>query len=87
MHVEIERRLAIAELLAQPDPPDMRRGNRQRLEGKPERYDLVPRLTAAFVQAKLLALHERRAEVNAAVANAAVVALPRRELRKVLVAA
>jgi hypothetical protein len=63
MQMDIERRLAIAELLAQPDPPELhRRGHRVRLEGKPERFDLVPRLASAFVQAKLLALHERRAE-------------------------
>jgi hypothetical protein len=61
--LEIERRLAIADLLAQPDPPDLgRRGYRLRVEGKPERFDLVPQLAAVFVQRKLLSLHERRAE-------------------------
>jgi hypothetical protein len=58
----IERCLAIAELLAQPDPPEIRRGHRLKVAGKPNRYELVPVLAATFVQTKLLALHERRAE-------------------------
>ena len=63
MHLDIERRLAIADLLAQPDPPDLaRRTHRLRLEGKPDRFEMVPLLAAAFVQQKLLFLHERRAE-------------------------
>ena len=62
--LDMERRLAIAALLAQPDPPELRRGHRLRLPGKPERFELVPRLSAVFVQARLLALHERRAEMN-----------------------
>jgi hypothetical protein len=63
LDIDIERRLAISELLAQPDPPEMcRRAHRRTLAGKPDRYDLVPLLSAAFVQAKLLALHERAAE-------------------------
>jgi hypothetical protein len=62
--LDMERRLAIAALLAQPDPPELRRAHRLRLPGKPERFELVPRLSAAFVQARLLALHERRAEMN-----------------------
>ena len=71
MQMDIERRLAIAELLTQPDPPELHhRGHRVRLEGKPERFDLVPRLASAFVQAKLLALHERRAESAMATAQA-----------------
>ena len=61
--LDIERRLAITDLLAQPDPPDLvRRGNRLSVEGKPDRFDLVPQLAAVFVQRKLLSLHERRAE-------------------------
>ena len=56
VNIDIQRRLAIADLLTQPDPPEMRRGNRICLPGKPERFDLVPRLSAVFVQAKLLAL-------------------------------
>lgn len=62
---DMERRLAIAALLAQPDPPELRRAHRLTLPGKPERFELVPQLSAVFVQAKLLALLERRAEINA----------------------
>jgi hypothetical protein len=63
MQLDVERRLAIADLLAQPDPPDLgRRGHRVRVEGKPDRFNLVPMLAAAFVQQKLLTLHERRSE-------------------------
>jgi hypothetical protein len=66
MQLDVERRLAIADLLAQPDPPELgRRGHRMRVEGKPERFDLVPVLAAAFVQQKLLSLHERRSEGHA----------------------
>jgi hypothetical protein len=65
LHRDSERRLAIVELLAQPDPPELRRGYRVRLEGKSDRYDQVPMLSAAFVQAKLLELQERRAEAIA----------------------
>ena len=66
MQLDVERRLAIAELLAQPDPPELgRRTHRLRLEGKPDRFDLVPQLAAAFVQRKLLFLHERRVEALA----------------------
>jgi hypothetical protein len=81
---DIQRRLAIAELLAQPDPPELRRGYRLRLDGKPERYDQVPLLSAAFVQAKLLALHERRAEMETATRRSESVALPQALLRKVM---
>ena len=63
---DVERRIAIAELLAQPDPPEIHRAHRLRLEGKPERYALLQQLAAVFVQTKLLALHERRAEMQAA---------------------
>lgn len=62
--LDMERRLAIAALLAQPDPPELRRAHRLTLAGKPERFALVPQLSAVFVQAKLLALHERRTEIN-----------------------
>ena len=61
---DMERRVAIAALLAQPDPPELRRAHRQILSGKPERFELIAQLTAVFVQAKLLALQERRAEIN-----------------------
>ena len=82
MQLDVERRVAIAELLTQPDPPELRRGHRLRLEGKPDRFDLVPLLAAAFVQAKLLALHERRAQMGMATADVPVVA--ERRVRKVV---
>jgi len=61
MESDIERRQAIYELMAQPDPPDLRRGFVKRLEGKPDRHELVPHLAAMFVQSKLLELRERDA--------------------------
>ncbi len=64
MNLDLERRLAIAELLAQSDPPELpRRSHRVRVHGKPDRYALVAQLSAVFVQRKLLALEERR-EIN-----------------------
>ena len=56
---DIERRQAICELLAIPDAPDLRRGHRRTVEGTESRYELVPQLTATFIQAKLLELRER----------------------------
>ena len=59
---DAQRRLAIAELLSRPDPPDLqRRSHHLRIEGKPDRYALVATLVAAFVQKRLLAAQERRA--------------------------
>lgn len=61
LRTDFERRLAIEELLAQSDPPELpRRGHRVRLTGKPERYALLPRLSSLFVQQELLALEEKR---------------------------
>jgi hypothetical protein len=58
---DFERRLAIAELLAQSDPPELpRRSHRVRLNGKPERYALLPWLSALFLQERLQTLEERR---------------------------
>ena len=62
-HADIERRLAIAELLAQSDPPELRRGFRLRVEGKAERFALVPALAATYVQKRLVALQERRDDI------------------------
>lgn len=88
MQLDIERRLAVAELLAQPDPPELRRrGHRIRLEGKAERFDLVPQLAAVFVQAKLLALHERRREADTTTSHATQLAADRRAPERVLAAA
>jgi len=51
---ELERRQAIIDLLSIPNSPDLHRGNRLKLEGRADRYHLVPNLAAAFVQSKLL---------------------------------
>ena len=59
MQRDIERRQALCQLLSLPDAPDLRRGHRRMLEGTPDRYRLVPQVTAAFIQAKLLELRER----------------------------
>ena len=77
MQLDVERRVAIAELLSHPDPPELRRGHRIRLEGRPDRFDLVPLLAAAFVQAKLLALHERRAQMGTTVAATVETRVPK----------
>jgi hypothetical protein len=59
--IDFERRAALAELLAQPDPPELqRRGNYLRVVGKPERYELLPLLSAVFVHEKLLAFEHLR---------------------------
>ena len=59
MESDITRRVALHQLLAQPDPPDLHRGNVARLEGKPDRHEQLPQLAAAFVRAKLQELHLR----------------------------
>jgi hypothetical protein len=88
MQLDIERCLAISELLAQPDPPEMhRRAHRRTQAGKPDRFDLVPLLSAAFVQNKLLALHERAGEKHAAVIHADAVVSARRTLPAIQAAA
>jgi hypothetical protein len=61
MDSDMERRQALYELLARPDPPELRRGFTLRLEGKPDRHRLLPHLAATFVQAKLLEIGEREA--------------------------
>ena len=62
MTIDFERRAALAELLAQPDPPELQhRCNHLRVVGKPERFSLLPLLSAVFVQQKLLALEHREA--------------------------
>ena len=62
MRTDFERRMAIAELLAKSDPPELpRRSHRVRLKGKPERYALLPWLSSLFVQQQLVALEEERA--------------------------
>ena len=61
MYDDLERRQAVCELLALPDAPDLRRGHRWILEGRPDRFRLVSQLAATFIQAKLLELRERSA--------------------------
>jgi len=61
MESDIERRLAIVDLLSRPDGPELRRGHRLILEGKDDHYQLVPQLASVFIQARLLELHERSA--------------------------
>jgi hypothetical protein len=65
MYHDIERRQAVYELLALPDAPELRRGHRRLLEGRPDRFRLVSELTATFIQAKLLELQERSAHETA----------------------
>lgn len=59
MDTDIMRRRALEQLLSLPDPPDIHRGNIARLEGKPDRHDLLPMLAAAFVRQKLMELRSR----------------------------
>jgi hypothetical protein len=59
MDPNITRRAALYELLEQPDPPELHRGNVSRLEGKPDRFDVVPLLAAAFAREKVMALRRR----------------------------
>ncbi len=60
MDSDINRRVALYELLAMPDPPDLHRGNVPRLEGKPDRHELLPALAAAFARGKLLEFRQRK---------------------------
>jgi hypothetical protein len=59
MTVDLERRIALTELMAAPDPPDIKRGNRQRFEGKPDRYEMLPVLAMLFAQTRLVEFQER----------------------------
>jgi len=59
MDSDIARRLAFQQLLAQPDPPEMHRGNVARLEGKPDRHEVLPLLAVAFAREKLMELRRR----------------------------
>jgi hypothetical protein len=59
MDSDIARRQALYELLTTPDPPDLHRGFVLRLEGKPDRHQLLQHLAAAFVRSKLLEIQER----------------------------
>ena len=54
-----ERRLALTELVLKADPLDKIRRHRIVCAGSPDRHAQLPRLAAAYVQAKLLELHDR----------------------------
>jgi hypothetical protein len=54
MTPDLTRINAFSRLLAEPDPPELKRGSSLRLEGCPERFKLVPLLAAAFQQQRLL---------------------------------
>lgn len=56
---DIARRQALCELLMTPDPPDLHRGFVMKLEGKPDRHQLLQHLAAAYVRAKLLEIQTR----------------------------
>jgi len=59
-HVDLERRIALTELMAAPDPPDLkRRGHRQRFEGRPNRFEILPTLAMLFAQTRLIEFQER----------------------------
>ncbi len=59
MILDLERRIALTELMAAPDPPELKRGNRQRFEGSPDRYEMLPMLAMLFAQTRLIEFQER----------------------------
>jgi hypothetical protein len=59
MTLDLERRIALTELMAAPDPPELKRGNRQRFEGRPDRYAMLPALAMLFAQTRLIEFQER----------------------------
>jgi hypothetical protein len=60
MTPDADRRQALSALLAEPDPPELHRGSKLRLEGKPDRFQQLGRLANAWVQMKLVQVRERR---------------------------
>jgi hypothetical protein len=56
--MNLERSLALYKLLALPDPPELRRRHILRFHGKPDRFQQIPMIMQAFVQAKLLAIED-----------------------------
>ena len=57
---DMDRRQALVDLLSRPDSPDLHhRGNRITVEGRSDRYLMLPYLAATFVQAKLTEFGER----------------------------
>jgi hypothetical protein len=57
--LDLQRRIALTELMAAPDPPELKRGHQQRFEGRPNRYELVPMLAMHFAQTRLIEFQER----------------------------
>jgi hypothetical protein len=57
--MDLERRIALTELMAAPDPPELKRGNRQRFDGRPDRYEMLPMLAMLFAQARVIEFQER----------------------------
>ena len=51
--------IGIFDLVAVPDPPELKRGHQQRFEGKPDRYELLPTLAMVFVQTRVMEFQER----------------------------
>ena len=58
-HVDLERRIALTELMDTPDPPDIKRGHRQKFEGRPDRFEMLPTLAMLFAQTRLIEFQER----------------------------
>ena len=58
-HVDLERRIALTELMDTPDPPELKRGHRQRFEGRPDRFEMLPTLAMLFAQTRLIEFQER----------------------------
>ena len=60
MKLDLERRQALIELMETTDEFDNLRRNRVRFQGDPERFTtLIPHVTSAFVQGRLLELECR----------------------------
>jgi hypothetical protein len=60
MDFDITRRVALYQLLAMPDPPELHRGNTRVMDGKPDRHEILPVLAAAFARGKMLEFRIRR---------------------------
>ena len=56
---DIERRAALTELILKVDPLDAVRRHRVVFTGSPDRHTQLPRLAAAYVQAKLVERFDR----------------------------
>ncbi|MEQ1869146.1 MAG: hypothetical protein ABL961_03890 [Vicinamibacterales bacterium] len=54
MDFNITRRVALCQLLEMPDPPELHRGHVRRMDGKPNRHEMLPLLAEAFARGKML---------------------------------